>query len=529
MNRCILLVRVSSDKQSFDEQERELYQMALSDGFTDNNISSIAMVESATIKSEEERKGLNLMKEEIQKGNVTCVYAWEVSRISRRKDVLFSILRYLVERKINLKIKEPAVSYLNEDGTISESAEIIFSLFATMAESEMRNKKARFKRTKKVNAREGKYSGGAILYGYSVDENGYYIINDEEASIIRLVYDLYTSNNNGTKLLRNELVSRGINITVEKINEILSNEAYVGKYYTTRVRDNGFGDTGGYQRIYPRIVSVETFNKAKEKRKSKCAIKTDACFLAKGLIRCPHCGWLYCGIRGTTSRLYKCGRYNLADKHGRNCDNHLTVQMEVTDSILWYASSFLYSLFLMDIRANDTEKIDKQISILNQKISASKKFIEETSAKLEKIADLWLEGIYSDAKKEASINKIRKERDEQEYNIERYENELHSLNKLIEKVRNRDEYTLFANSNLNVSSIDDRKKMLQIVNQFIEAVEVGETEYEGRSAKTYKLHIKDGSIQYFLTVGRTKFTRFFEYTCNEWLEITNKVMLLNPI
>lgn len=503
--------------------------MAQSDGFTDNNIVSIAMVESATILSEEERKGLNQMKEEIGKGEVVCVYAWEVSRISRRKDVLFSILRYLVERKVNLKIKSPSITYLNEDGTINDAAELSFSLFATMAESEMRNKKARFKRSAKKNAREGKYSGGNLLYGYQIGKDGYYEINEEEANVIRLVFDLYTSTKWGTKLLRNELVSRGFNITNEKIMEILANEAYVGKYYTTRKRKSDFGEVGGYQRIYPRIISEETFNTAREKRKNNGCVKTEACFLAKGLIKCPKCGWLYTGIRAKTVRMYKCGQYNLADKHGRNCENKLTVQMEVTDSILWYASSFLYSLFLIDIRNDDTEKLEERKKVLNQKINVAKKFIEGTKAKLEKIADLWLDGIYSDEKKVSAINRIRVERDEKEMEIEQYENEVEKIDRLVEKVKNLDEYTLFANSNINVSSINDRRRMLEIVNQFIESVEVGEDEFMGRTSKTFRLHIKDGSVQEFRTIGRTKYTRFFEYVNSEWVEITNKVLMLQPI
>ena len=530
MKKCVLLVRVSTEKQSFDEQERELYQMALSDGFTDDNIVSIAMVESATIKSEEERKGLTQMKHEIEKGDVSCVYVWEVSRISRRKDVLFSILHYLVERKVNLKIKSSSITYLKDDGTINDAAELSISMFATMAESEMRNKKARFKRSAKVNARIGRYSGGNCLYGYDVDDNGYYIINDEEASVIRLIFDLYTSTTWGSKLIRNELMSMGIKITIEKISDILSNEAYIGKHYTTRVRNNGFGDVGGYERIYPRIISEETFTIAKEKRsKNYHTVKTETCFLAKGLIRCPHCGWLYIGTRGTTSRLYRCGKANAADKHGRNCDNRLTVQMELTDSILWYASSFLYSLFLVDMRAKDTSKIESQMNLLNQKIEVARAFIDNTASKMEKIADLWLDGIYSDEKKASAMNKIKSERGEKEREIEHYEDELDALRKVMEKAMNLDEYTLFANSNIDVASIEDRKRMLDIVNQFIESVEVGTCEFQGRKAKTYRLFIKDGSVQEFLTIGRTTNARFFEKVNDEWIDITNKVMLLKPI
>ncbi|MDE6089845.1 MAG: recombinase family protein [Duncaniella sp.] len=526
--KCILLVRVSSDKQSFDEQEKELYQMAIADGFTDNNIISIAMVESATMKSEEERKGLVQMKEIIESDRISCVYAWEVSRISRRKDVLYSILRFLELRKINLKIKSPSITYLNPDGTVNDGAEVSFALFATMAESEMRNKKARFKRSAKKNAREGKYSGGNVLYGYDVDDNGYYIINEGEASIIRLIFDLYISNNYGTKILRNEMVERGYNITIEKIYEILANEAYVGKHYITRKRNNGFGDVGGYERIYPRIISEETYRTAKVKRESKHVVKTESCMLAKGLIKCPCCGWSYVGIRGKAARMYKCGQYNLADKHGRNCENKLTVQMEVTDSILWYASSFLYSLFLIDVRNSDTAKIEGQMNVLNQKINTAKSFIEGASVKMERIGDLWMDGIYTDEKKDRTIKKIKSECADKKKEIERWENEIDNMRRIIQKIQSLDEYTLFSDSTLSISKIDDRKKMLEIVNQFVDSVEVGETEYKGKSAKTFQLNFKDGTTQKFLTIGRTKNTRFFEYMSDEWFEITDKVLILQP-
>ena len=45
--KCILLVRVSTEAQSFDEQEKELYDLAHFYGYKDKDISSIATKESA--------------------------------------------------------------------------------------------------------------------------------------------------------------------------------------------------------------------------------------------------------------------------------------------------------------------------------------------------------------------------------------------------------------------------------------------------------------------------------------------------
>ena len=129
-NKAILLVRVSTKKQDFDEQERELYQLALLDGYTDENIIPICEKESGIKLKEEERRELNRLKEEITKGGVACVYAWEVSRIGRKKKVIFSITEYLAEQGIQLVIKEPSIRLLNENGSINDGAETILTLFA---------------------------------------------------------------------------------------------------------------------------------------------------------------------------------------------------------------------------------------------------------------------------------------------------------------------------------------------------------------------------------------------------------------
>ena len=156
MKKAILLVRVSTEKQNFDEQEKQLYNMAITDGFKDNEIIPIAEKESGIKLSEDERKGLNRLKEEISKGGVNTVYVWEVSRIGRKKKVIFSIVELLQQHKIQLIVKEPFIKLLNDDGSINDGAETILTLFAQMAESEMRNKQARWQRTRRANALKGK-------------------------------------------------------------------------------------------------------------------------------------------------------------------------------------------------------------------------------------------------------------------------------------------------------------------------------------------------------------------------------------
>lgn len=122
MKKCILMVRVSTEQQSYDAQMQELHELAIKSGYSKDCITPVAEKESGIKLSEEERAGLNRMKELVETGEYDCVLAWEISRIARRKKILFSILEYLTERKIQLIIKEPhrqvsKYSYLCRDET----------------------------------------------------------------------------------------------------------------------------------------------------------------------------------------------------------------------------------------------------------------------------------------------------------------------------------------------------------------------------------------------------------------------------
>ena len=194
--KAILLVRVSTETQDFDEQEKAIYEMAIRDGYSPDNIIPVCEKESGIKLSEEERAGLNRMKELIETDStINCVYSWEVSRIARRKKINFSVLDYLTERKVQLVIKEPFMRLFKDNGDIDEGAEMVFTLFSQLAEVEMRTKLARWKRTKDAKRKQSFYTGGWLLYGYNVDEVTKKIVPSEDAEIVQKIFNMYLTGN----------------------------------------------------------------------------------------------------------------------------------------------------------------------------------------------------------------------------------------------------------------------------------------------------------------------------------------------
>jgi site-specific DNA recombinase len=227
--KAILLVRISSVSQKLDEQTSNLINHAQSKGYTEDNLIIIEDVESGINLAEEERNGLNKMKAEISADKkVNAVFVWELSRLTRKPTTAYSLRDYFNENRIQLYCYSPSFQLLRSDLVdLDDNGSLLFALYIQMAEAEMRNKKARFHRSKIRNARTGKYSGGIIKFGYKVNSKGYYEIKEDEAEIVRCVFDRYEQGISIFKLNK-ELRERGKIHSDSFVGECLKTEAYTG-------------------------------------------------------------------------------------------------------------------------------------------------------------------------------------------------------------------------------------------------------------------------------------------------------------
>lgn len=488
MKKAILLVRVSTDRQDFDEQEKQLYDLAVADGYKENEIIIIAEKESGIKLYEDERKGLNRLKEEIAKGDVKTVYVWEVSRIGRKKKVIFSVVDLLQSHNIQLIVKEPSIRLLNDDGSINDGAETILTLFAQMAESEMRNKQSRWKRTKQANAKVGKWNGGKLVkFGYILDANNYYIVNEEEAKIIREIYHLYLDETMSQRDIVNELKSRGIILTNDRVRRILQDKGYTGEEYITTVYRNNKREEGQIIK-YPQIISSELFNAAKEKRaKANITVKrSEILYLGRQLIKCPDCGHSYIPYR--LNKIYCCLAYKHDNHDIPKCHNNATININHLDSLLWYDAKGEYINYLNDARNNDKSQYINNIDILNQKITQCDKVISMASKKMEKIADMYVEGMYTKDKFNVEKEKIKVSTADAMNNKTRYTDEIEKINHLIESLDNEDVTDKYINSLATVDNIDNQKQMYDIAHRFISNVEIELTDtvtgYQKKNKRT---------------------------------------------
>lgn len=454
MDKCILFVRVSTEKQSFDEQEKELYEMAVADGFAPQNIIAICTKESGIKLTEEERAGLTEMKQYVETDNIICVYAWEISRIARKKKILFSILEYLIERKIQLVIKEPFIKLLNPDGKINEASETMFTLFAQLAESEMRNKKARFARGMKEAKELGKIHG-LPKYGYFKDNFGRAQINEQEAEFIRKVYNLYLSTELSESKLHKELLSQGYSICLYKLRDILSNEVYIGN------------------KFYPAIVTKEMWQRSKNRTLSnnKRAVKsTRRINFGEKLIICPNCGKFY--VAGNTA--YRCSA-NSANKYALReedrCDFYHCIHISRMDGLLWYIAQNEYAKYMAEDTIEKEKEIDLQLNVLSKKIAVVNNSISKHNEVIERIVESYISGLLSQEKRDLKIAKEKETFKAIVQEKARLQNDIERLISIKTELKDKDYLSKYNLAEAHTNNMSKRE-MWEIVHKFISWVEI---------------------------------------------------------
>ena len=138
---CIILTRVSTSQQDYQFQLDALYKYAKELGLN-KPLIDISTKESG-FRSIEAKDGFKRVIEFLSENNCCIVLCTELSRLAREKIILEQIKEWFVSNKIQLYVKDQNFRLFNDEGEVDMSTDIIFSVYASMAQSEMREKKKR--------------------------------------------------------------------------------------------------------------------------------------------------------------------------------------------------------------------------------------------------------------------------------------------------------------------------------------------------------------------------------------------------
>lgn len=458
--KSIILSRVSTLQQDLQQQTDELINIAINDGYNRDQVIVIDNKESAIKNDEEHRLGLIEMKEAILNDpTITCVYCREVSRIGRRYDVLTSIKAFLVSHKIQLVVcGNTRIKLLDEDGNVTLQGGLMFEIACQTAVQEMEDKKIRFRQGRARAIEQGKAAQCRVGYGYYINREGYVLINEAEAEVVRRLFDEYANTDISTIALYKKLVEDGTwtrlssDITGgNKVRALLNNYRYSGRNKKNKVHN---------EIRYQAIVSEDLQDRAISKlhrMKQQPKYITKYVYYAKSLVRCS-CGHIMQPEISTMCYWCPfCGK--------RHSINHL-------DWLAWNSAAQLRLAADNTNQRETQERYTNDIEVNDNKILVMRKRLGELEEREEDIVDYCLSITNRERREKYRAKKM------EEVNAERRQIEKSILN-VMEQTRQMKQYLTSLQAPVTdgtgivpVLEITDDVKRKEIINQCIDEIKL---------------------------------------------------------
>ncbi len=180
------------------------------------------------------------MIRECEKGNIDLIITKSITRFARNTVDSIETIRTLKALGVSVYFEKENIN------TMSEQSEQMLTILSSIAQGESENISTNVRWGIHKRFGDGSYIPSSLAYGYAKDENGELIIKEDEAEIIRRIYNEYLSGK-GSYAIARDLTRDNIQTIriAEKWNEgvikqILQNPIYSGelllqKTYTTDV------------------------------------------------------------------------------------------------------------------------------------------------------------------------------------------------------------------------------------------------------------------------------------------------------
>ena len=418
--KCYIYIRVSTTMQvdgySLEAQKERLMKFA---EFQEMEVVREYCDAGKSGKSITGRPEFQRMLQDVseERDGVAFILVFKLSRFGRNAADVLNSLQFIQDYGVNLICVEDGIDSSKDSGKLT------ITVLSAVAEIERENILVQTMEGRKQKAREGKWNGGQAPFGYDLDsKNSTLVVNEEEAEIVRIIYDKFVHTDMGADAICNYLNQRGY--TKKKVRghelnyfarglimKILDNPVYTGKIaYGKNVTEKVKGTRDEYRRVktddylladrlHEAIVDEETWEAAREKRKRTGVrfVKTHSLeyeHILTGLIRCPLCGG---GMSGTVQRrqnkktgeykdtfYYRCHHRKKVD--GKICDykpmlNQKVFNAEVEEFIRYMVAGDEFRKFVqekleekVDVSALETEREQLQKQ-LQQVVGAKNKLL----------------------------------------------------------------------------------------------------------------------------------------------------------
>ena len=278
--RVAAYCRVSTDDDeqlgSFESQKLYYEQKIASNKDWVN--AGIFADEAVTGTKTDKRSGFQDMIAHCNNGEIDMILTKSISRFARNTVDTLNYVRMLRDRNIAIFFEKENINTLDMNG------ELLLTIMSSLAQQEVESLSQNVKMGLQMKMKRGELIGFNGCYGYDYHtEDKSITVNEEEAEIVRMIYDMYLEGY-GTTTIAKRLMELGIKNKKGEVSwhthgvmGMIKNEKYkgdilLGKTFTTDpISKRRLANMGEENQYYLRdhhepIVSREIWDKAEEIR-----------------------------------------------------------------------------------------------------------------------------------------------------------------------------------------------------------------------------------------------------------------------
>jgi site-specific DNA recombinase len=484
MRNAVIYARFSSSNQreeSIDAQVR-----ACSEYAQKHNLNIVKkFIDRATTGTNVNREGFLEMIDYCKKTNdVEAVIVHKMDRFSRDR---YQSLLYKGE------LKKHGVQFISVLENLDNSPEsiILESVLDGFNEYYSRNLARETMKGLKENARKAKYTGGTLPLGYDADEDKNYVINEEEAKIVKKIFYDYLDGSSIKKIaedlnLKNYKTKLGNKFSIYSVSNILKNEKYKGVYTFNKIKKVKY--PGGSKKVkndkdeiirienaIPKIVPESVFDNIEKKSKKNQTIpgsyNAHEPYLLTGIIFCGKCGERMNGTRkkGGSKRTKYYSYYQCSGRRRfRTCDMPSVNKEDLEEAIISYMENTLFTDEYIDEIIDNL--YESYVKFSKQNETDKKVLSERIDSLTDKYNELVERLIDTDKDKTTGLLKAMNKIDEKRAG---YEELLENANKYSKRVLTKKSLKkyLMSGKDIRNKSLKEQKK---IIHKFVEKVTVYE-------------------------------------------------------
>ena len=420
------------------------------------------------------REEFNRMIDECMVGNIDMVITKSISRFARNTLDCLKYIRQLKEKNIPVFFEKENINTMDSKG------EVLLTIMASLAQQESESLSNNVKLGLQFRYQNGEVQVNHNRFlGYTKDESGHLIIDEEEAVIVKRIFCEYLEGRSlaqiGKGLMTDGILTAAGKPTwrPEAIRKILQNEKYMGdallqKTYTVdvltkkRVKNTGLMPQYYVENNHDAIIPRELYTQVQEEMIRRANLHSgqsrrkrvySSKYALSCIVYCPKCGEIYRRVawnnHGKHSVVWRC--VTRVENGPSVCDAETVQETELQNAVVKAINYALgdkermlktlqnnVEVVLKQEEGNSTESIDARLQELQQELlkrANSSKPYDDLVEEIDKLRGERQIATVDKAEREGIKKRIAEMReffDSQKQEIEEYDEQL--VRKMIKKI-----------------------------------------------------------------------------------------------